>query len=173
MLKKDLPLSKVYHLLGQGPVIMVTTSSNGKDNVMTMSWHTMIDFDPPLVGIVLDENSHSFKLLKETKECVINIPSVELLSKAVGVGKTTGSKVDKFEKFELSKEPGTLVKAPILTECPANFECKLVDDSMVAKYNLFILEVVKALVAEDEVETRFLHHCGDGKFVVDGEVVTV
>lgn len=171
MLKKAFPLEKAYQLLGSGPVIMVTTSYKEKDNVMAMSWHMMIDFDPPLVGFVMDENNHSFNVLKKTKECVINIPTVELISKVVAVGNTTGSKVDKFKKFDLSKEPASSVRAPMISECYANLECKVIDTAMVSKYNIFILEVVKAWVSPSKKRQRTIHHCGGGKFIVDGDVI--
>ena len=74
MAKKSLPLSKVYSLLESGPVIMVSTARKGKQNVMPMSWHTMMEFEPPLVGFVMSDQNYSFKLLKATKECVIDIP---------------------------------------------------------------------------------------------------
>ena len=76
MAKKSFPMSKVYGLLEPGPVVMVTTSRNGTPNIMTMSWHTMMEFEPPLVGCVISNRNYSFGLLKATKECVINIPTV-------------------------------------------------------------------------------------------------
>lgn len=74
MAKKNLPLSQVYKLLEPGPVVMVTTARKGRPNVMTMSWLTMMDFEPPIVGIIMGEQSYSFGNLKATRECVINIP---------------------------------------------------------------------------------------------------
>ena len=76
MAKKSFPLSKVYGLLEPGPVIMVTTARDGNPNIMTMSWHTMMEFEPPQVGCVISNRNYSFDLLKATKECVINIPAV-------------------------------------------------------------------------------------------------
>ena len=60
MARKSFPLSKVYGLLEPGPVVMVTTARDGRPNIMTMSWHTMIEFVPPLVGCVISDNSHTF-----------------------------------------------------------------------------------------------------------------
>ena len=102
MAKKALPLSKVYSLLESGPVILVTTARKEKSNIMTMSWHTMMDFEPPLVGLVMSDRNYSFGLLKATKECVINIPTVQIAEKVVGCGNTHGDKVNKFEKFGLT-----------------------------------------------------------------------
>jgi flavin reductase (DIM6/NTAB) family NADH-FMN oxidoreductase RutF len=173
MKKKSLPLSKVYQLIEPGPVVMVTTSLERKANVMTMSWHMMIDFEPPIVGIVMSNRNYSFELLKKTKECVINIPTVELAEKVIGVGNTSGSKVDKFEKFHLASEAASYVKAPLLTECYANIECKVIDMKMALKYNIFIVEVVKAWVRPTKESPRMIHHCGNGVFVVDGDVISL
>lgn len=171
MAKKSLPLSKVYQLLEPGPVIMVTTSRKGKPNIMTMSWHMMIDFVPPLVGIVMSNQNYSFNILKETKECVINIPTVELISTVVDVGNSTGSKVDKFKKFHLTKEEASKVNVPMIGECYANLECKVVDMKMATKYNIFILEVVKAWIIPSKKRQRTIHHAGNGVFIVDGEII--
>jgi flavin reductase (DIM6/NTAB) family NADH-FMN oxidoreductase RutF len=171
MAKKSFPLSKVHQLLGPGPVIMVSTSHQGKDNVMSMSWHMMVDFDPPLVAFVMDENSHSFEMLKKTKECVINIPTVELIKTVVAVGRCSGSEVDKFEKFKIKKEAASKVKAPIVSECYASLECKVIDTKMVSKYNIFILEVLKAWVTSSKKRPKTIHHCGETKFIVDGALI--
>jgi flavin reductase (DIM6/NTAB) family NADH-FMN oxidoreductase RutF len=125
MAKKSFPLPKVYGLLEPGPVVMVTTSRNGRPNIMTMSWHTMIEFEPPLVGCVISNRNYSFGLLKATKECVINIPAVEIAEKVVGCGNTSGATIDKFKKFGLTPTPAEQVRAPLIEECFANLECRV------------------------------------------------
>ena len=83
MAKRVFPLSKVYGLLEPGPVVLLTTAHQGKANVMTMSWHTMMEFEPPLVGCVVSNRDFSFDALKATRQCVLNIPTVELAAKVV------------------------------------------------------------------------------------------
>jgi len=99
---KDLPLSKVYQLLEPGPVVLLTTAHKGRANVMTMSWHMMVDFEPPLVACVVSNRDHSFGALRATKECVIAIPAVELAPVVVEIGNCSGRDVDKFEAFHLT-----------------------------------------------------------------------
>jgi hypothetical protein len=84
MAKKSFPLSKVYSLLESGPVVMVTTARGGHQNIMTTSWHMMIEFEPPLVGCIISNRNHSFDLLQTTNEYVINIPRVKIAEKVVG-----------------------------------------------------------------------------------------
>lgn len=169
MKKRTLPLSKVYQLLEPGPVVLLSTFGHHGPNVMTMSWHMMIDFEPPIFSCVVSNRDYTFDTLKKTKECVINIPSVELASTVVKVGNTSGRTVDKFKKFQLTQEPASYVKAPLIAECFANLECKVVDSTLVNKYNIFILEVLKAWIRPSKKHPKMIHHCGKGVFVVDGK----
>ncbi|MHB1233910.1 MAG: flavin reductase family protein [Burkholderiales bacterium] len=171
MAKKSYPLSKVYGLLEPGPVVMVTTANKTRTNIMTMSWHTMLEFEPPLVGCVISGRNFTFDLLKATKECVINIPTVALAKKVVGVGNTSGAKVDKFKKFGLTPMAASHVKAPLIDECYANLECKIADGKLVTKYNFFILEVLQAWIDPSSKDPRTLHHRGNGAFMVAGETI--
>ncbi len=102
---RTLPLPQVYRLLEPGPVVLLVTASKGRANVMAMSWHTMLEFEPPLVGCVCSNRNHSFGTLKATRECVIAIPTVELAKQVVGCGNTSGRRVDKFGKFGLTPAP--------------------------------------------------------------------
>src|SRR3989337_283348 len=100
MMKKTFLLSRVYCLLEPGPVVLVTTAHKGKANIMTQSWHTMMEFEPPLVGRVSRGRNHSFDALVAAKECVINIPAADLARQVAGIGNCSGKKVDKFRKFK-------------------------------------------------------------------------
>lgn len=164
-------MSRVYGLLEPGPVVLVTTARRGRPNVMAMSWHTMIEFEPPLIGCVISNRNYSFALLKATRECVINIPAVEIAEKVVGCGNTSGAKVDKFERFRLTPSPASRVGAPLIEECFANLECRVVDTGMVAKYCLFVLEVVKAWTEPAVKNPRTIHHLGYGNFMIAGDRV--
>jgi flavin reductase (DIM6/NTAB) family NADH-FMN oxidoreductase RutF len=171
MPKKSFPLSKVYGLLEPGPVVPVTTTCQGRRNIMTMSWHTMLDFVPPLVGCVISNRNYSFRLLKATKECVINIPTVEIAKKVVGCGNTSGADIDKFKTFCLTPVPAARVVAPLIRECFANLECRVADTSMVAGYCLFVLEVIKAWIDPAKKNPRTIHHLGHGTFMVAGKKI--
>ncbi len=172
MKKRSYPLPKVYRLLEPGPVVMVTTASKlGKPNIMTMSWHTMMEFTPPLVGCVISGRNHSFDALLATRECVINIPDVSIARQVVGVGNCHGTKVDKFRKFKLTAMPAAQVAPPLIGECYANLECRVYDTRMVNKYNFFVLEVVKAWIDPAAKSPRVLHHEGMGVFRISGETI--
>ena len=169
MAKKSFPLSKVYGLLEPGPVVLVTNARDGRRNIMAMSWHTMMDFEPPLVGCVISNRNHSFDMLQASMECVINIPSMEIAEKVVGCGNTSGAIIDKFKKFSLTPKPAAQVGAPLIDECFANIECRVADTRMVPDYCLFILEVIQAWIDPAAKNPRTIHHLGKGSFMIAGE----
>ncbi len=170
-MKKSLPLSRVYRLLEPGPVVLLTTARKGRANVMAMSWHVMIDFEPPIVGCVVGDRGYTFGILKATHECVINIPTVELAPKVVRCGNVSGRTVDKFRAFHLTPVAASRVKAPLIDECYANLECRVVDASLATKYNLFILKVLKAWIDPSKKNPRTIHHLGMGVFMVAGRTI--
>jgi flavin reductase (DIM6/NTAB) family NADH-FMN oxidoreductase RutF len=171
VLKKSLPLSQVYRLIEPGPVVMVTTASGRRANIMTMSWHMMVDFEPPILACVMSNRNYSFGILKKTRECVINIPTVELAKKVVACGNTSGRNIDKFKKFGLTPSVAACVQAPLIDECYANLECRLIDAKLATQYNIFIVEVIKAWIDPSRKHPRTIHHCGYGTFVVDGKII--
>lgn len=168
---KELPVSQAYRLLEPGPIVFVTTSQNGKPNIMTMGFHMMIQHDPPLIGCIIGPWDHSYSALRATGECVIAIPTVDLAEKVVDIGNCSGEAVEKFERFGLTPQPARDVAAPLIKECIANIECRVTDTRLVDEYSMFILEAYRIRVDADRKERRTLHHRGDGSFTVDGDVL--
>jgi flavin reductase (DIM6/NTAB) family NADH-FMN oxidoreductase RutF len=171
MKKRAYSLARVYGLLEPGPVVLVSTARKGQTNIMTMSWHTMMEFEPPLVGCLISGRNATFDTLRATKECVINIPTLELAKQVVGIGNCSGTETDKFARFGLTPVAATEVQAPLIGECYASLECKLADSRLVNRYNFFILEVVKAWVDTAVKNPQTLHHRGNGVFAVAGETI--
>ena len=166
----ELSLSKAFRLIEPGPVVLVTTAHHGKANIMTMSWHMVVDFTPQF-GCVISSGDYSFAALRATRECVIAIPTVDLAGKVVDIGNCSGQDVDKFKTFGLTPMPAEKVGAPLIAKCLANIECRVVDTSLVDKFNLFILEGVKAWTDRKRKERRTFHANGNGTFVVDGRTL--
>ena len=129
----------------------------------------MLDFTP-ILAITTGEWNYSFKALRKTKECVISIPTVDMLDKAVGIGTCSGADTDKFTKFRLTPVKGRIVKAPLIKECLANIECKVGD--IVKKHNIIVLEAVAAYSDPSRKEKRTVHAVGDGTFIVDGRKIS-
>lgn len=170
--KKDLPVAEIRRHLEPGPIVLLSSHWKGQSNVMSMGWHTVMEFSPSLVGCIIAGGSHSFEMIRRSRACVINIPTAELVDVIVGIGNCSGAKVDKFARFRLEQAPADQVSAPLLPQCYANLECKLYDSSMVGKYNFFIFEVVKAHVATRLRYPAIVHYTGDGIFRVSDKTIS-
>lgn len=160
--KRAFPVSEVRRYLEPGPIVLVSARWRDETNVMTMGWHTVMEFTPSLVGCVIAEGNHSFELICRSRECVINLPTTALTDVVVAVGNSTGAEIDKFREFGLTAGAGRMVKAPLIRECHANFECRLYDATLVRRYSFFIFEVVWAHVASSPRHPKTLHYTGDG-----------
>jgi flavin reductase (DIM6/NTAB) family NADH-FMN oxidoreductase RutF len=171
MAMRQYDLSRVYQLLEPGPVVFLTTAAKGRPNVMTMSWHMMVEFEPPLVACVVSEADFSFAALRSTGEAVIAIPARRLADKVVKVGNCSGRDNDKFERFGLTPLPARRVRPPLIKECFCNLECRVKDTRLVNRYNLFILEVLGAWIDPAQKSPKTLHHRGFGSFAVDGPTI--
>jgi flavin reductase (DIM6/NTAB) family NADH-FMN oxidoreductase RutF len=169
--KADFPVSKIRKYLEPGPIVLVSSAWQGKNNIMTMGWHTVMEFSPSLIGCMITEANHSYKMIKQSGECVINIPTVDMIDKVIGIGNCSGVKTDKFKKFELTAEKAELVNVPVIQECYANFECRVKDKHFLSKYNFFILEVIAARVATWPEYPKTVHYRGEGVFMVSGKQV--
>ncbi len=158
-------ISKAFMLLESGPVVLVTTSDGEKNNIMTISWTMVVDFRP-LFAITTGPWNYSYAALRKSRECVIAVPTVDLIDQVVGVGTCSGAHTDKFEKFGLTPVQGKHVRSPLIKECLANIECKVID--IVKKHNILVLEGVAAYFDSSRKEKRTIHAIGDGTFIVDG-----
>ena len=165
---QKLELGKAFTLMESGPVVLVTTHDGQKDNVMTISWTMVLDFTP-LFAITTGVWNHSFMALRKNKECVIAIPTVDMLDTVVGIGTCSGADTDKFAKFKLTPVQGKVVRPPLIKECLANIECKVID--IVKKHNIVVLEAVAAYIDTARKEKRMVHAVGDGTFIVDGHKI--
>jgi len=170
--KTDLPVALARRYLEPGPIVLVSSAAEGRTNIMTMGWHTVMEFTPSLVGCVIAAGNHSFGMIRRSGECVINLPTTALTNAVVDIGNTTGARIDKFAANGLTPEPARRVSAPLIRECHAHFECRLADDSLVARYNFFIFEVVAAQVASSPKHPETLHYTGDGVFMVSGRIIS-
>ncbi len=167
--KRDYPVEHARRILEPGPIVLVSSAHNGARNIMTMGWHTVMEFSPSLVGCIIAESNHSFDLIRKSKECVINVPDASLVDTVVAIGNCSGGETNKFTQFSLTAQKAKTVKAPLIGACFAHFECTLHDARLVKDYNFFIFEVTRALVATAPKQPQTLHYCGQGIFTTDGK----
>ncbi|WP_295928166.1 flavin reductase family protein [uncultured Xanthomonas sp.] len=170
--KLDFPTQDVRRFLEPGPVVLVSSAWKQQRDVMTLGWHMVLEFSPSLLACCISSANHSFALLRRSRQCVINLPTADLVDTVVGIGNTSGADLDKFAHFGLTAVPATHVAAPLIAECYASFECRLHDGSQIGKHGLFVWEVVKAHVAASPKRPSTLHYRGDGRFMLSGAEIS-
>jgi flavin reductase (DIM6/NTAB) family NADH-FMN oxidoreductase RutF len=135
------------------PVVLATCGSE-KPNIITLAWVGTVCSDPPMVGIGVRPQRHSHSLIEETGEFVINIPSEDLLEITDRCGHVSGSDVDKFAALGVTPESASVVKTPLIAECPVNLECKVVQKISLGAHDLFLGEIVAVHVDETVLDEK-------------------
>lgn len=171
--KTDMPVGEIRRLLEPGPIVLVSSRWQNRNNIMTMGWHCVLEFSPSLIGCMITASNHSFDMIGKSGECVINIPTADMIDTIVGIGNTTGRRINKFRKFNLTPGESQHISAPRIEECYAHFECRVADRKMLAKYNFFILEVLSAQAAVWPRFPRTVHYRGNGEFMESGRNIAM
>lgn len=171
---KSIPLDKAYRLLNHGPVTLITSAHNGKQNIMAAAWVTPLDFDPPKVTVVIDKNTYTRELIETSGYFAINVPCVAQIDIVRNVGNSSGRDLqdtDKFALYGLATFAASQIDAPLLTGCVAWLECKIIPEPHNQNtYDLFIAEVVAAYADERVFKDGRWYFEGHGQEVRDQEV---
>lgn len=173
-MKVKIPLDKSHRLINHGPIVLVSSFYKGRPNVCTVAWTMPVDFDPPKIACVIGDDNYTFKAVKATKEFVLNVPGKAIIEKAVGCGRCSGRDTDKFKKFNLTTLPASRVKAPLIKECIAHLECKLIRTDLADEYNIFLADVLCAWADKavfkngrllvEKAAAKTIHHLGGSYF---------
>lgn len=169
--KKNFPVIDAHRVLEPSPIVLLSSHWKGQSNIMTLGWYTVMEFTPSLVGCVISQANHSFAMIRKSGECVINIPTADMVDAVTAIGNCSGDKIDKFEATGLTQAKAAKVKAPLIAECFASFECRVADSRLVHRYNFFIFEIVKAHVAPSPKYPQTLHYHGQGIFTTDRKII--
>jgi len=158
MKKPDVPISKAYRIVYPQLVALVSCMDpdSGRPNIITVAWVTPLSISPPMVGISIAPKRYSHELISKAKEFAVNIPPMEIIEKVVGCGRVSGRREDKFSKFGLTPTPAKAIKTPIIEECVAHLECRLVDQVTVGDHTLFVGEVLAAYAHEGAFDGQFI-----------------
>jgi flavin reductase (DIM6/NTAB) family NADH-FMN oxidoreductase RutF len=159
VVKSDVPGAKAYRLIYPRPVVLVSCMDpeTARPNIITIAWSVPLSINPPLVGILVAPRRYSHELIERSKEFVINVPTMELLEKAIKCGKVSGRGHDKFAEFGFTPKPGRMVRAPYIEECVAHIECRLANQVSTGDHTLFIGEVVAACADEEAFDGNFIN----------------
>jgi flavin reductase (DIM6/NTAB) family NADH-FMN oxidoreductase RutF len=176
------PLPHAYRLINHGPTTLVTSAHAGRANVMAAQWVMPLDFDPPIVAVVVDRNTFTRTLIDASRELALSIPTRAQIDLVATVGSASGAEVDKLAALAVATSPGERVAAPLVDGCAAWLECRCLDQrALEAAHDLFLVEVVAAS-ADDaswrnerwdfpDDDHRTLHHYGGGVFALTGATV--
>jgi len=170
--KIDVEFSSAYRLLHPMHTVLVScVGKTGKPNVLPLAWAMPTSHFPRLVAISMSPNRYSHALIEETREFVINLPTVDIVKETLACGRTSGKNHDKFSETGLTPLPARKVKAPIIKECVAHLECKLHSQFKTGDHTIFVGEVVAAYANKGAFtdtynidEARMLYHLGGNVF---------
>ncbi len=178
MNKSPVDLDVAYRLLNPGPVVLVSVAAGDRDNLFAVTWNMPVKKSPPTVALLSGRRHFSFPFIERTGEFAINVPDVSIADAVYGCGTTSGRAVeDKFERFQLTRQPAMVIGAPLVAEAVANLECRVQDIHDVHGSALIVAEVVSAQASNDHVVEgqwsfegglRLLHHLSGRRFCVSG-----
>ena len=131
------------------PAVMVSLSNKGEDNIITIAWTGIINSQPPMTYISVKPERHSYEMLKESKEFVINLVSEDLVFAMDHCGVVSGDKENKFKEMHLTKQPADHVSCPMIAEAPVNIECKVKDIIHLGSHDMFLAEILEVHVDEN------------------------
>ena len=134
------------------PPVMVSCGDMESSNIITIAWTGTVNTKPPMTYISIRPSRHSYGIIKEKGEFVINLTPTELIKKADYCGIYTGKKVDKFEKCGFTKAQASSVSAPLIDECPVNLECKVKDVIPLGTHDMFLAEITAVNVDESLID---------------------
>jgi flavin reductase (DIM6/NTAB) family NADH-FMN oxidoreductase RutF len=180
-MKKYLKLDKAHLLINHGPACLITSYDGKKANIMTVAWTTPINWEPPLIGVVIGEQAYSLKNILKTNEFAINIPTRKILKETIFCGSTSGKNIDKFKETGLTKCQADKIKVPLIKECIGHIECRVFKKYKFGDSVLFIGEVLSASVDDDlfdkclrvdKLAGKTLHHLGGKYFTIPEKIIS-
>lgn len=149
------PGNMVYPL----PAVMVSCrSGDGEDNIITIAWTGTICTNPPMTYISVRPERHSYQMIKETGEFVINLTTKDLVKAVDFCGVRSGRDLDKFQQMNLTKEEAKVVHAPMIAESPVNIECKVTEVKELGSHHMFLAEVVNVNVEDGLMDENGKFH---------------
>ena len=175
------PPGAAYRLLNPGVVVLISVGDGERDNLFAVTWNMPVRREPGLVAILSGKRHFSYPFIERTGEFGVNIPDASLVDAVLGCGRTTGSKVaDKFARFNLTRQPASSIKAPLVQEAIATIECRVSQTVDLGKSALVIADIVEAKVAAEHFEDggwtfenglSLLHHLGGDRFCVSEKMI--
>lgn len=148
------------------PAVMVSVrGKDGKDNIITVAWAGTVCTNPAMVSISVRPERHSYAMIKESGEFVINLVTEELVKATDYCGVRSGKDVDKFKEMKLTKAAGEQVSAPLIAQSPVNIECRVRECKELGSHHMFLAEVVAVHIEENYLDEKGKFHLNDAGLV--------
>ena len=137
------------------PVVMVSVRDrDGQDNIITVAWAGTVCTNPPMVSISVRPERHSYRMIKESGEFVINLVTEQLVKAADYCGVRSGRDVDKFKEMRLEKAEAEKIHAPMILNSPVNIECKVTEVKKLGSHHMFLAEVLAVQIDEQYLNEK-------------------
>ena len=149
------------------PVVLGTVKEGEKDNIITLALCHTFSFSPPLIGVGIAPERHSYGLFKASSDFAINVPDTSILRAVKICGAKSGRKVDKFDAADLTREKAEKISAPLVEECPVNIECVKTHEIETGDHTWFVGEIVAARKRKDYNKAKMLLYWGDYRTIGD------
>lgn len=140
------------------PTVLVVSGTIENANIATIAWISLLTSKPPTLGISVGTKGFTSEQIIKNKDFSVNIATAEIMKETDFCGITSGREIDKFEKTGLVKIPSSIIKAPIIEQCPLNLECKLTEAKIIGTTNHFIGEIVETHIDTDKIKD--INHWG-------------
>ena len=145
-------------LLAPVPPALISCSSQGKDNLITIAWTGILNTDPAKTYISVRPERFSYNLIKESGEFVINLPSQHIIRSIDFCGARSGKNTDKFTACRLTKEKASVVGCPMVAESPVSIECRVTDIMSLGTHDMFIADIVAVNIDERYIDEKGKFH---------------
>lgn len=136
------------------PAVMVSCGNMEKSNIITVAWTGILNTNPATVYISVRPERHSYNLIKESGEFVINLTNEELAYATDWCGVKSGAKVDKFKEMKLTKQKSNFVNCPMIAESPVSVECKVREIRDLGSHHMFIADVLTINAAKEYIDEK-------------------
>ncbi|MCI6431403.1 MAG: flavin reductase family protein, partial [Lachnospiraceae bacterium] len=144
------------------PVVMVSVrDKKGNDNIITVAWAGTVCTNPPMVSISVRPERHSYQMIKESGEFVINLVTKDLVFATDYCGVKSGRDVDKFKEMKLKKEKAEKVAAPLIAQSPVNLECRVTECKELGSHHMFVAEIVSVHIDEKYMDEKGKFHLNE------------
>jgi len=136
------------------PPSLITCGPADRPNIITLAWVGTLCSEPPIIGISIRPSRYSHRLVKESGEFAVNVPTAEMVRAVDWCGNVSGHSEDKFKVMGLTAVPTQVIRTAVIQECPVNIECQVIQTLHLGTHDLFLGKVVAAQVDEAILDSR-------------------